>query len=102
MVNNSFGGFEPVNLYPKNAHGWTHGFQRNIGGNNHFSKVLNMDILRLSSISLQSVRVWIFFSSTKVVCPFSDTPPLEIWSIFWYTRVLYHQCSAYMITHWKK
>ena|SRR6218665_117920 len=33
-----------------------------------FSKVLNLDILRLSSI--QSVHVMMFLARTKVVCPF--------------------------------
>src|SRR6218665_30159 len=49
------------------------------GGGNHFLKVLNLDILRLCSI--QSVHVRIFLASTKVVCPFSDTPSLQICSI---------------------
>src|SRR6218665_2933304 len=49
------------------------------GGSNHFLKVLNLDILRLCSI--QSVHVRIFLASTKVVCPFSDTPSLQICSI---------------------
>src|SRR6218665_1004876 len=69
--------FCPPNIYDKSTP---------VGGSNHFLIVLNLDILRLCSI--QSVHVRIFLASTKVVCPFSDTPSLQICSILLHNRVL--------------